>query len=96
MEPETGMTQAWQRYRHWVCFIPCLAVTPEGYRLGRGKGYYDRLLARLATLPLTVYTVGVCPSACVLDADHAFRPDPWDVPMHGVLTEQGYVHHLIE
>lgn len=32
-----------------VLFIPAAAASPTGSRLGRGAGYYDRLLAALAT-----------------------------------------------
>ena len=27
-----------------VCVIPCLSYDPDGYRMGYGKGYYDRFL----------------------------------------------------
>ncbi len=30
-----------------IVFMPALGVSPEGYRLGKGGGYYDRALARL-------------------------------------------------
>ncbi len=60
-----------------VMIIPALAYTREGYRLGRGKGYYDRYLARVENC----YTIGV--SLGLLNYDLA--PDEWDVPMDLVL-----------
>ncbi len=39
-----------------VAVIPGLAFTYDGKRLGRGKGYYDRLLAQMHS----VYKIGLC------------------------------------
>ena len=30
-----------------VIIVPALAVDPSGQRIGHGKGFYDRLLARM-------------------------------------------------
>jgi len=47
-----------------VCLIPGMAFDAAGHRLGRGRGYYDRLLATLrptsdATLHSPI-TIGIC------------------------------------
>ena len=31
-------------YKDSVCIVPALSFNPDGYRLGYGKGYYDRFL----------------------------------------------------
>lgn len=43
--------------RNAVIFLPALAIDKKGYRLGYGKGYYDRYLAKYADLK--PFTVGV-------------------------------------
>ena len=53
-----------------LAVVPCLAVSRDGVRLGRGGGYYDRFLAGFGG-----QAVLVCPRALVFDALPA---DPWD------------------
>lgn len=47
-----------------LAIIPGLAFTQDGERLGRGKGYYDRLLAKMPT----VYKLGLCFPFQILDS----------------------------
>lgn len=50
-----------------IVVVPGLVFDRAGRRIGYGKGYYDRLLARLGTVPDAVLAVGVAPTASVVD-----------------------------
>jgi 5-formyltetrahydrofolate cyclo-ligase len=64
-----------------VCFfVPGLAFDRHGARLGRGLGCYDRALARH---PHAV-RIGLAWEQQLVPAVPA---EPWDVPMHAVVTE---------
>ena len=72
-----------------LVLLPLLGFDARGYRLGSGAGYYDRALAfrlrrqrlwrrpRLIGLAFEVQRVETLPA------------ERWDVPLDGVLTEQG-------
>lgn len=62
-----------------LIIVPGVAFDREGNRLGRGKGFYDRLLHDLAA-----YKVGVCFSFQLLDS---VPVDPHDVKMDTVISE---------
>ena len=69
-----------------LAVIPGVAFTPDGRRLGRGRGYYDRLLARLtshASYARVPYLIGVCwPFQLVED----IPTEAHDIPMNRVIT----------
>ena len=59
--------------------VPGVAFSPNGYRLGRGKGYYDKFLSKYTNL----FTVGVCfREQFFLD----IPTEPHDVPMNKVIV----------
>lgn len=64
-----------------VIIVPALAFDRQGFRLGRGGGYYDRYLAGRSAL-----TIGLCHQAAFVDL---LPRDPWDIPVALVVSEQG-------
>ncbi|MFM7188111.1 MAG: 5-formyltetrahydrofolate cyclo-ligase [Armatimonadota bacterium] len=64
-------------------FIPGLAFSTDGGRLGFGGGWYDRLLARL---PEKTIKIGVCWARFVIDD---VPMNSWDIRVDGILTEDG-------
>lgn len=67
-----------------LILVPAVACDYQGYRLGYGGGYYDRLLnsPEWSSKP----TIGIV-------FDFAYLPqlpiDPWDKPLQAVCTETG-------
>ena len=63
-----------------LVLIPGLAFDRKGNRLGSGKGFYDRYLAKFPNL----IKVGVCFSFQLVDA---VPHEEFDIPMNYVITE---------
>ncbi len=61
-----------------VAVVPGMAFDGRGHRLGRGRGYYDRLLPQLSR----AYKIGVCYDFQKVDE---VPTDPYDVVMDEVL-----------
>lgn len=66
-----------------VAIIPGVGFDKYGNRLGRGKGYYDRLLPKLQS-----YNIGVCFSFQVLPE---IPTESFDRPMDEVWTQEGCI-----
>lgn len=64
-----------------LVIVPLLAFDAAMMRLGQGGGHYDRALSQLpnATAVGLGWSVQQAP---------AIAADPWDVPLHAVLTEK--------
>lgn len=61
--------------------VPAVAFDRHGNRVGRGKGYYDRLLASTGAMK-----IGVGYDFQMRD-DGDIEPGPWDVRLDMVITE---------
>ena len=68
-----------------IILLPVVAWDYTGTRLGRGGGFYDRLLVRLDP---RVVRVGL---AYEFQMFPELPRDPWDVSMHYVITERRVV-----
>ncbi|NQZ59554.1 MAG: 5-formyltetrahydrofolate cyclo-ligase [Lentisphaeraceae bacterium] len=67
-----------------LCLIPGMAFDKKGHRLGRGGGFYDRLLADENTLK-----VGVVEHSRLIDD---IPCEEWDVKMDFVLTDEALIN----
>ena len=54
-EPDPTACEKVQDFSACVCLVPALAFDKSGYRLGYGKGYYDRFMKKFI-----IITVGLC------------------------------------
>lgn len=68
-----------------LCIVPLVGFDRQGYRLGYGAGFYDRTLAAAVPRPRTI-AVGF--ASAELETIH---PQPHDIPMDVIVTEQGLV-----
>ena len=68
-------------FSHALCIVPALSFDPFGYRLGYGKGYYDRFLANFSGV-----SVGVLYSCCL---DERLPRGAYDRAVHQIVTEKG-------
>ena len=69
-----------------VLLVPCVGFTAEGYRLGYGRGYFDRWLAQHPD----VTTVGVAWSGSEISLD-VLGAQAHDQPLTLIVTERGVV-----
>ena len=66
---------------HTLCAVPALAFDRRGFRLGYGKGYYDRFLSEFAEK-----SIGLCYSRLLCDA---LPTDEHDCSVDEVFCEEG-------
>ena len=62
-----------------ICLVPGLSFDAEGYRLGYGKGYYDRFLSKSRAI-----SVGICYNQCKVCR---LPRDAYDRKVHYLCTE---------
>lgn len=70
-----------------MLILPLVAYDRFGNRLGMGSGYYDRCLETIRDLD-TPLRVGVAYSLQEIDS---LAAEKWDVPLHGLVNEHGWI-----
>mgnify|MGYP001169030039 CR=1 FL=1 len=73
-----------------ILFVPAVAIDLDGYRLGYGGGYYDRL--RQQDLWFSIPSFVVVSNNCI--SKKPLPRDTWDMPFNGWISEKGL--HQIE
>lgn len=72
-----------------VLLLPLVAWDADNFRLGYGGGYFDRTLASCNPHPVTI---GV---GFALGEVATIRPEPHDIPLDWIVTENGPRHSKI-
>lgn len=80
LEPIVSQCQKITDLSKGFCIVPGFCFDKEGYRLGYGKGYYDRFLSDFKGV-----TAGICYSNCI----EKYLPHGYfDRPMDFIITER--------
>lgn len=84
LEPRTESCEKVLDYSRGICLVPGLSFDHNGFRLGYGKGFYDRFLSEFHGL-----SVGLCYEDCI-------RPSlpvhPLDRQVDILVTEKNICH----
>ena len=69
-----------------LLFMPLVGWSMSGKRLGMGAGYYDRCLEGVADtdIPVRIGVAYHCQQALNIPTE------PWDIPLHQVITEKDW------
>ena len=73
-----------------ILLVPAIAIDQDGYRLGYGGGYFDRL--RQKDLWFSIPSFVVISNNCI--SKKPLPRDKWDLPFNGWISEKGL--HQIE
>lgn len=80
LEPIKSKCKILNNYHNSLCIVPGFSFDYEGYRLGYGKGYYDRFLNNFPGI-----TLGICYSNCVRkQLPHGY----FDKPVNLLVTDE--------
>ena len=74
-----------------ILFIPAIAIDQEGYRLGYGGGYFDRL--RQNQLWISIPSFVIISNNCI--SEKPLPRDEWDLPFSGWISGKG-LHQIKE
>ena len=79
LEPKPNPDRLYKESDRGLCIVPAFSYDWSGYRLGYGKGYYDRFLSQFEG-----NMVGICYSECV---QRSLPHGRYDRPVELLVTE---------
>lgn len=79
LEPIPAKTELMTDFTRGLCIVPAFSYDWSGFRLGYGKGYYDRFLSRFEG-----NIIGICYSSCV---QRSLPHGRYDRPVELLVTE---------
>ncbi len=82
LEPAAGAPMPRAALQNSIVFVPGVAFDPHGHRIGRGGGWYDRLLGQLAE---GAVFVGL---AFEFQLVEKLTVERWDQGVHWIITEK--------
>ncbi len=84
MEPDADNCEKVSAPHRGICIVPGLAFDAQGYRLGYGKGFYDRFLEAFSGIK-----IGLCYESCYY-AD-GIPHESFDAAMDIIVTENNII-----
>lgn len=84
LEPIEEKCRKVTNFFNGLCIVPGFSFDENGFRIGYGKGYYDRFLAYFLGK-----TVGICYSNCITKK---IPHGCFDIPMDSIITDKGVTH----
>ncbi|WP_077533689.1 5-formyltetrahydrofolate cyclo-ligase [Massiliimalia massiliensis] len=80
LEPNLSQCEKWVNTDRSVCIVPGFSFDHQGFRLGFGKGYYDRFLSSYQGVK-----IGICYHKCIA---YHLPKGRYDVPVDFLVTEK--------
>lgn len=80
-EPDINICEEVMDFSSSVCIVPGIAYDKQGYRLGYGKGYYDRFLKNF-----TFISLGLCYNELMMNS---LPTDEYDISVDYIITQDG-------
>ena len=76
LEPDTKKKVT--NFNNAVCITPGICFNKKGYRIGYGKGYYDRFFSKHK-----IYAIGLCYQECLINNNFA---NSYDIKVNEVIS----------
>lgn len=88
-EPSSSITNVVSPAEIDLIFVPALAYSKDGHRLGQGGGFYDRYLPKLSSHAVKI---GICFAMQIFDA---VPGEAHDQNVDAIITEEGLIEPTV-